>query len=81
MTLDRMAPVDAAWFHMDGRANLAMVTSVALTRKPLDFDKVEALYSARLGAFPRFRQRVVERGLRTTAAASGTHPRRSRRER
>ena len=63
MTLHRMAPVDAAWFHMDGTANLAMVTSVALTGKPLDFDKVEALYAARLSAFPRFRQRVVERGL------------------
>src|SRR5690606_37572702 len=63
MSLHRMAPVDAAWFHMDGRANLAMVTSVALTRKPLDFGKVKALYSARLSAFPRFRQRVVERGL------------------
>jgi WS/DGAT/MGAT family acyltransferase len=58
-----MAPVDAAWFHMDGRANLAIVTSVALTKKPLDFDKVKALYEARLADYPRFRQRVVERGL------------------
>lgn len=63
MALHRMAPVDAAWFHMDGRANLAMVTSVALTREPLDFDRVAALYAARLADFPRFRQRVVERGL------------------
>jgi len=63
MTLHKMAPVDAAWFHMDGPANLAMVTSVALTRKPLDFAKVKVLYAARLSAYPRFRQRVVERGL------------------
>ena len=63
MTLHRMAPVDAAWFHMDGPANLAMVTSVALTGKPLDFAKVKALYAARLSDYPRFRQRVVERGL------------------
>ena len=63
MTLHKMTPVDAAWFHMDGTANLAMVTSVALTKKPLDFAKVKALYAARLSAFPRFRQRVVERGL------------------
>lgn len=63
MSIHRMAPVDAAWFHMDGRANLAMVTSVALTGKPLDFDRVKALYAERLAAFPRFRQRVVERGL------------------
>ena len=63
MTLHKMAPVDAAWFHMDGPANLAMVTSVALTRQPLDFAKVKALYAARLSDYPRFRQRVVERGL------------------
>jgi diacylglycerol O-acyltransferase / wax synthase len=63
MTLHRMDPVDAAWFHMDGRANLAMVTSVALTARPLDFAKVKALYAERLTGFPRFRQRVVERGL------------------
>jgi len=63
MALHKMAPVDAAWFHMDGRANLAMVTSVALTKRRLDFDKVKALYAARLADFPRFRQRVVERGL------------------
>jgi diacylglycerol O-acyltransferase len=63
MALHKMDAVDAAWFHMDGRANLAMVTSVALTRRRLDFDRVKALYAARLADFPRFRQRVVERGL------------------
>jgi WS/DGAT/MGAT family acyltransferase len=63
MSLHKMAPVDAAWFHMDGRANLAMVTSLALTGKPLDFEKVKALYEHRLQAYPRFRQRVVEHGL------------------
>ena len=63
MTLHKMAPVDAAWFHMDGPANLAMVTSVALTKKSLEVAKVKALYTARLSAYPRFRQRVVERGL------------------
>ncbi|GAA4410091.1 wax ester/triacylglycerol synthase family O-acyltransferase [Quisquiliibacterium transsilvanicum] len=62
MTLHKMAPVDAAWYHMDGRANLAMVTSVALTSKPLDFAAVKALYAERLAGFPRFRQRVVEHG-------------------
>ena len=63
MAFHKLAPVDAAWFHMDGSANLAMVTSVVLTQKPLDFGKVKALYAARIGRFPRFRQRVVERGL------------------
>jgi WS/DGAT/MGAT family acyltransferase len=63
MALHKMAPVDAAWFHMDGTANLAMVTSVALTSRPLDFEKVKILYAHRLQAYPRFRQRVVEHGL------------------
>jgi WS/DGAT/MGAT family acyltransferase len=63
MTLHKMAPVDAAWYHMDGRANLAMVTSVALTKQPLDFDKLKALYEARLLRYPRFRQRVIEHGF------------------
>lgn len=63
MALHKMIPVDAAWFHMDGSANLAMVTSVALTREPLDYDKVRALYQARLRDYPRFRQRVVEHGF------------------
>lgn len=63
MAFHKLAPVDAAWFHMDGSANLAMVTSVVLTQEPLDFGKVKALYAARIGQFPRFVQRVVERGV------------------
>jgi diacylglycerol O-acyltransferase / wax synthase len=63
MTSRPMSPVDAAWYHMDGPVNLAMVTSVLLTRVPLDFDEVRAVYRQRLGGFDRFRQRVVERGF------------------
>ncbi|HTT09287.1 MAG TPA: wax ester/triacylglycerol synthase family O-acyltransferase [Burkholderiaceae bacterium] len=63
MALHKMDAVDAAWYHMDGRANLAMVTSVALTDRPLDFEKVKALYDVRLKGYARFRQRVVERGF------------------
>ena len=40
MALHKMAAVDAAWYHMDGRANLAMVTGLALTSEPLDFEQV-----------------------------------------
>ncbi len=63
MTTHPMTPVDAAWYHMDGPANLAMVTGVLLTKEPLDFDKVRAVYRQRLAGFDRFRQRVVERGF------------------
>jgi WS/DGAT/MGAT family acyltransferase len=58
-----MDPIDAAWLHMDGPANPAVITGILLTRRPLDFGKVRKLYRERLLGFERFRQRVVERGL------------------
>jgi WS/DGAT/MGAT family acyltransferase len=58
-----MKPQDAAWYHMDGPVNLAMVTGVVLTKTPLDFEKVKAVYKERLLQFEVFRQRVVERGF------------------
>jgi diacylglycerol O-acyltransferase / wax synthase len=63
MTTQPMAPADVAWFHIDGPVNLAQVTGIVLTRKPLDFARVKAVFSARLRRFRRFRQRVVERGF------------------
>jgi hypothetical protein len=32
MTTRPMTPVDAAWYHMDGPANLAQVTGILFTR-------------------------------------------------
>lgn len=58
-----MNPVDAAWYHMDGPANLAIVTGLLQTQKALNFDKVKEVYRERLAGFVRFRQRVVEVGF------------------
>jgi WS/DGAT/MGAT family acyltransferase len=58
-----MSAADAAWFHNDGPANLAITMGVVLTGKPLDFDRVRKLYSERVLSFERFRQRVVETGF------------------
>jgi len=63
MTTQPMSPVDAALYHMDGPANLAMVTGVLLTQKPLDFGKVRAVFLRGIAGFDRFRQRVVELGI------------------
>ncbi len=63
MAIYPMRSVDAAWYHMDGPANLAMVTGIALTRKRLNFDRVRSVYEHRVLEFERFRQRVVERGF------------------
>lgn len=58
-----MTPVDAAWFHIDGPANSAVIVSIAITARPLDFDKVKAIYAERLSGIDRLRSRVVERGF------------------
>jgi len=58
-----MSPGDAVWFHMDGPVNAAVITSILLTRTPLDFDQVRRVYTQRLARFERFSQRVVEAGL------------------
>lgn len=58
-----MSAADAAWFHNDGPANLAIVMGVILTKKPLDFERVRKIYIERLMTFDRFRQRVVETGF------------------
>jgi len=58
-----MSPVDAAWYHIDGPVNFAVVTAMLLTRKPLDVEQVKAVFRARLAGFDRFHQRVVETGF------------------
>lgn len=58
-----MSPVDAAWFHIDGPVNSAVITSIMTTRRPLDFERVKDVYTQRLAQFGRFRQRVVEKGF------------------
>ena len=60
---ERMSPVDAAWLHMDGRVNKAIVTGMLVTRRPLDMARVREACRHRLLRFERFRQRVVEAGL------------------
>ncbi len=63
MSSHPMTPVDAAWYHFDGPVNPALITSIVLTRTPLDFARVKRVYSRRLARFPRFAQRAVERGF------------------
>jgi WS/DGAT/MGAT family acyltransferase len=48
---------------MDGPANTAMITSILVTRTPLDFEQVKRVYARRLVRFRRFSERVVEVGL------------------
>ena len=63
MTLHPMSPVDAAWYHMDGPTNLAMVSGIVLTKERLDFNRVRDIFRVRLADFDRFHQRVVESGF------------------
>jgi len=63
MTSRPLDPVDAAWFHMDGPVNTAVVTALATSRRRLDVAALRAVLDDRLAAIDRFRCRVVERGL------------------
>jgi WS/DGAT/MGAT family acyltransferase len=58
-----MSAADAAWFHNDGPANLAITMAVVLTRRPLEFDRVRTVYAERVSSFDRFRQRAIETGF------------------
>lgn len=58
-----MTPVDAAWYHIDGPVNLALVTGILLFNAPLDYARVKEIYRHRLRKFERFQQRVIETGF------------------
>lgn len=63
MTSRPLAPVDAAWFHMDGPVNTSVVTALATARHAFDFDATRRVLADRLAPIERFRSRVVEHGL------------------
>lgn len=55
--------VDAAWLQMEDPTNLMMVTGVMILDAPVDFERLKQLAAARLLAFDRFTQRVVQSAL------------------
>jgi len=58
-----MTPADAAWLHMDRPTNLMVINSILWFDEPLDWAAVQKVFRERVAdRFPRFRQRVVERG-------------------
>ena len=62
--LDKLAPVDAAWLHMESPTNLMVITGVLWFDAPLDWDRLLAVLAERLvEPYPKFRMRVVERPL------------------
>jgi diacylglycerol O-acyltransferase / wax synthase len=64
---ERMSPVDAAWLQMEEPTSLMVITAVLWFDAPLDFERLARRVEERLVArHPRFRQRVVTRGLWST---------------
>ncbi|HEX7638112.1 MAG TPA: wax ester/triacylglycerol synthase family O-acyltransferase, partial [Burkholderiaceae bacterium] len=60
MTRLPMHPVDAAWLHMDGRANAAIVTVLLTARRRFDADAVRDQFERRFASLPAFRRRVAD---------------------
>lgn len=62
--MEPLSRADAAWFDMDRRTNPMVITSVMWFDGAVDVDLVRTVVRDRLVArFPRFRERVVTRGL------------------
>lgn len=62
-----MHPVDAAWLHMDGVANTAVVTVLLTARRRFDAQAVRRQLEQRLATLPPFRRAVVDRDQWTGA--------------
>jgi diacylglycerol O-acyltransferase / wax synthase len=61
MSRSRMSSADAAWLHMDGPANLMIITGVMWFDERLDWKRVRDVIDRRLVTrYPKLRQRVVE---------------------
>lgn len=63
-----LTAADGAWWRMDHPTNPMTITGVFTFAAPLPFEALRALLEARLLAYGRFRQRVVDAGGATTPA-------------
>jgi len=55
-----MNPVDAAWFHMDGPENTAVVTALLTSRRRFDAAAVRSQLARRLVPLPPFHRKVAD---------------------
>lgn len=63
MARETLAPVDAAWLHMEDPTNLMMVTGVMTFDGKPDMEHLLAIFRHRLLKYDRFRHRVVDPAL------------------
>jgi diacylglycerol O-acyltransferase / wax synthase len=61
MGSERMSPVDTTWLRMDRSVNRMVIVGVMMLAVPIDLARLEQTLSARLLAYPRFRQKVEDR--------------------
>jgi len=63
MAVHAMDPVDAAWYHMDGPANPAVVTALTLTKQRLDAQRLRQVLVNLLDNADRHGRGVVGLGV------------------
>ncbi|MGO9392421.1 wax ester/triacylglycerol synthase family O-acyltransferase [Rhodoblastus sp.] len=61
MGSERMSPVDTTWLRMDRAVNRMVIVGVMKLAPPIHLARLEQTLSARLLAYPRFRQKVEDR--------------------
>ena len=57
---EKMANVDTAWWHMEGPANLMMITTIMIFEGEFNYGRLRETVEKRMLVYDRFRQRVVE---------------------
>jgi len=57
---EKMANVDTAWWHMEGPANLMMITTIMIFEGEFNYGRLRETMEKRMLVYDRFRQRVVE---------------------
>lgn len=59
MTRDRLSNIDTALLQLDDPTNLMMAAAILLFSAPVEFERLQATFEARLLSMRRFRQRIV----------------------
>jgi diacylglycerol O-acyltransferase len=69
MTSEALSSIDRAWLQMEDPTHPMMITVLLVFDTPIEFERLQAVFSARLLQYSRFRQRVVKPGEDESLAA------------
>nr|NIV31913.1 wax ester/triacylglycerol synthase family O-acyltransferase [Anaerolineae bacterium] len=69
MAREALSSIDRVWLGMEDPTHPMMITVLLIFDAPIEFERLQAVFSSRLRQYPRFRQRVVQPGRAGDPAA------------